>query len=73
MACGTTQKISLKAVQDLEEEDQRQREVDRRQLIDVLVEVQKEDAIELEEVKEGMVPSLEKQSLGGKLLRIWSQ
>ena len=39
---------------------QSQRAADRRQLIDVPVEIQKEDAIELENVKEGMVPSLEK-------------
>ena len=37
------------------------------------MEIQEEDAMELEKVKEGMVPSLEKQRVGGKLLRIWSQ
>ena len=37
------------------------------------MEIKEEDAMELEKVKEGMVPSLEKKSLGGKLLRIWSQ
>ena len=37
---------------------QRQRAVGRRQLIDVPVEIQKEDAMELENVKEGMVHSL---------------
>ena len=39
---------------------QRQRAADRRQLIDVLMEVQKEDAMELEKVKEGMIHSLKK-------------
>ena len=39
---------------------QRQRAVDRRQLIDVPVEIQDEDAMELEKVKEGIVSSLEK-------------
>ena len=39
---------------------QRQRAADRRQLIDVHVEIQKEDAMELEKVKDRMVPSLEK-------------
>ena len=38
----------------------RQRATSRRQLIDVPVEIQKENAMELEKVKEGMVPSLEK-------------
>ena len=45
---------------------QRQRAADRRQLIDVLVEIQKEDSMELEKVKEGMVPSLEKTKFGRK-------
>ena len=45
---------------------QRQRAVDRRQLINVPVEIQKEDAMELEKVKEGMVPSLEKPKFGRK-------
>ena len=39
---------------------QRQRAANRRQLIDVSVEIQKEDAMELEKVKEGMIPSLKK-------------
>ena len=52
---------------------QRQRAIDRRQLIDVPVEIQEEDAMVLEKVKEGMVNSSEKKNLGGKLLRIWSQ
>ena len=52
---------------------QRQRAANRRHLIDVLVEIQKEVAMELDKVKEGMIPSLEKQSFGGKLSRIWSQ
>ena len=39
---------------------QRQRAADRRHHINVYVEIQKEDAMELEKVKEGMVPSLEK-------------
>ena len=51
----------------------RQKAADRRHLINVLVEIQKEVAMELDKVKEGMVPSLEKQCFGGKLLRIWSQ
>ena len=45
---------------------QRQRAVDRRQLIDVLMEIQKEDAMELEKVKKLMVPSLEKTKFGRK-------
>ena len=45
---------------------QRQRAVDRRQIINVPVEIQKEDAMELENVKEGMVPSLEKTKFGRK-------
>ena len=40
---------------------QRQRVADRRQLIDVPVEIQKEDAMDLEKVKEGMVYSSEKK------------
>ena len=47
---------------------QRQRAVDRRQHIDVSVEIQKEDAMELEKVKEGMVPSLEKTKFGRKAI-----
>ena len=50
---------------------QRQRATDRRQLIDVPVEIQKEDAIESEKVKEWFL-AWKKQSLGGKLLRILS-
>ena len=45
---------------------QRQRATDRRQLIDVPMEIQKKDAMELEKVKEGMVPSLEKTKFGRK-------
>ena len=45
---------------------QMQRTTDRRQLIDVPMEIQKEDAMELEKVKEGMVPSLEKTKSGRK-------
>ena len=45
---------------------QGQRAADRRQLIDVHVEIQKEDAMELEKMKEGMVPSLEKTKFGKK-------
>ena len=45
----------------------RQRAVDRRQLIDVPVEIQKEDAMDLEKVKEGMVHSLEKIKFGRKV------
>ena len=37
---------------------------DRRQLIDVPVEILKEDAMELEKVKEGMVPTLKKTKFG---------
>ena len=44
----------------------KQRAADRRQLIDVPVEIQKEDAMKLEKVKEGMVPSLEKTKFGRK-------
>ena len=50
---------------------QRQRVTNRRQLIDVPTKIQKEDAMLLEKMKEGMIYSLEKK-LGGKLLRIWS-
>ena len=63
VACGTAQKISPKVVQD----PKRQRAADRRHLIDVPVEIQKEDAMELEKVKEGMVPSLEKTKFGRKV------
>ena len=42
----------------------RQRATSRRQLIDVPVEIQKENAMELEKVQEGMVPSLEKTKFG---------
>ena len=45
---------------------QRQRATDRRQLINVPVEIKKEDVMELEKVKEGMVPSLEKTKFGRK-------
>ena len=45
---------------------QRQRAADRMQLIDVPFEIQKEDAMEIEKVKEGMVPSLEKTKFGRK-------
>ena len=45
---------------------QRQRTTDRRHLIDVPMEIQKEDAMELEKVKEGMVSSLEKTKFGRK-------
>ena len=45
---------------------QRQRVADRRQIIDVPVEILKEDSMELEKVKEGMVPSLEKTKFGRK-------
>ena len=40
---------------------QRQRAVDKRQLIDVSVEIQKEDAMELKKVNEGMIYSLDKK------------
>ena len=43
---------------------QRKRVADRRKIIDVPVEIQKEDSMELEKVKEGMVPSLEKTKFG---------
>ena len=45
---------------------QRKIAVDRRQLIDVPMEIQDEDAMELEKVKEGMVPRLEKTKFGKK-------
>ena len=45
---------------------QSQRVADRRQLIDVPMEIQEEDVMELEKVKEGMVPSLEKTKFGRK-------
>ena len=47
---------------------QRKRAADRRKLIDVPVEIQKEDAMELEKVKEGMVPNLEKTKFGRKAI-----
>ena len=37
-----------------------QKAADRRQFIDVPVEIQKNDAMELEKVKDGVVPSVEK-------------
>ena len=40
---------------------QRQRAADRRQIIDVPMEIQKEEAMKLDKVKEGMVPNLEKK------------
>ena len=46
---------------------QRQRAADRRQLIDVPMEILKEYAMELERVKEGMVPSLEKTKFERKV------
>ena len=46
---------------------QRQRAADRRHLIDVLVEIQKEDVMELEKVKEEMVYSSEKTKFGRKV------
>ena len=49
---------------------QRQRATDKRQLIDVHVEIQKEDAMEVEKVKEGMVPSLEKTKFRKKAIRV---
>ena len=45
---------------------QRQRAVDRRQLIDVPNKTLLEGAMKLEKVKEGMIPSLEKIKLGRK-------
>ena len=45
---------------------QRKRVADKRKLIDVPVEIQKEDSMELEKVKEGMVPNLEKTKFGRK-------
>ena len=47
---------------------QRQRGTDRRHLINVLVEIQKEVSRELDKVKEGMVPSLEKTKFGRKAI-----
>ena len=47
---------------------QRQRTTDRRQLIDVPMKIQKEDAMELEKVKEGMVLSLENTKFGRKAI-----
>ena len=44
------------------------RKIDRRQLIDVPMEFQEEDAMDLEKVKEGMVPSLEKTKFGKKVI-----
>ena len=55
-------KISPKAVQDSKRRMQRQRAANRRQLIDIPVESQKEDSMELEKVKEGMVYSSEKKN-----------
>ena len=45
---------------------QRQRAVDRRQLIDVLDKTLLKEAMKLEKVKEEMVPSLEKTKFGRK-------
>ena len=44
----------------------RQISTNRRQLIDVHVEIQKEDAMELDKVKEGVVHSSEKTKFGRK-------
>ena len=46
----------------------RQRTADRRQLIDVPVEIRKENSMELEKAKEGMVPNLEKTKFGRKAI-----
>ena len=46
---------------------QRERAVDRRQLIDVPDKTLLEEAMELEKVKEGMVPNLEKTKFGRKV------
>ena len=45
---------------------QRQRVADRKQLIDVHDKTLLEEAMELEKVKKGMVPSLEKVKFGRK-------
>ena len=47
---------------------QKQRAAHKWQFIDLLVEIEKEDAMELEKVKEGMVPSLEKTKFGRKAI-----
>ena len=47
---------------------QRKKAADRKNLIDVHVEIQKEDAIELEKVKEEMVPSMEKTKFWRKAI-----
>ena len=47
----------------------RKKEADRRQLIDVLMEIQKEDSMELEKVKEGMVYISEKTKFGRKFAK----
>ena len=49
---------------------QRQRAADTRKLIDVLMEIQKEEAMKLEKVKEGMVPSLEKTKFWRKATKV---
>ena len=49
---------------------QRQRVVDRRQLIDVPDKTLLKEAMELEKVKEGMVPSLEKTKFGRKATKV---
>ena len=41
--------------------------------MDVLDKTRLEEAMELEKVKEGMVPSMEKTKFGRKLQMIWSQ
>ena len=48
---------------------QRQRAVDIRYLIDVPLEIQKEDSMKLEKVKEGMVPNLEKTKFRRKAIK----
>ena len=70
MACGKAQKISLKAFLDLEEEDAEAKSslADKMQLIDVLDKALLEKAVELEKVKEVMVPSLEKTKFARKAI-----
>ena len=62
-----TKKISQRLSRTQKMRMQRQRAADKRQLINVPDKSLLEETMELEKVKEEMVPSLEKQSLGRKL------
>ena len=66
MACGTAQKFPQRLSKTYKRRIQRKIAAERRKIIDVPVEILKEDSMELEKVKVGMVPSLEKTKFGRK-------